>query len=96
MHGSSAKVLHLQRQNGWARFISMQNHYNLLAREEEREMLPLCADEGVGTVVWSPLARGRLARDAQAATNRSGSDPFADMLSSIGRRRVLHGRAIDT
>jgi aryl-alcohol dehydrogenase-like predicted oxidoreductase len=75
-----SKVLHLQRQHGWSRFISMQNHYNLLAREEEREMLPLCADEGIGTVVWSPLARGRLARDAQAATSRSGSDPFADML----------------
>jgi 1-deoxyxylulose-5-phosphate synthase len=74
------KVLHLQRQHGWSRFISMQNHYNLLAREEEREMLPLCEDEGIGTVVWSPLARGRLARDAQAATSRSGSDPFANML----------------
>jgi aryl-alcohol dehydrogenase-like predicted oxidoreductase len=58
----------------------MQDHYNLLAREEEREMLPLCADEGVGTVVWSPLARGRLARDAGAATPRSESDPFANML----------------
>jgi 1-deoxyxylulose-5-phosphate synthase len=75
-----AKVLHVQREHGWARFVSMQDHYNLLAREEEREMLPLCADEGVGTIVWSPLARGRLARDADAATNRSGSDPFADML----------------
>jgi 1-deoxyxylulose-5-phosphate synthase len=75
-----SKVLHLQRQHGWSRFISMQNHYNLLAREEEREMLPLCEDEGIGTVVWSPLARGRLARDAQAATSRSGSDPFANML----------------
>jgi aryl-alcohol dehydrogenase-like predicted oxidoreductase len=75
-----SKVLHLQRQHGWARFVSMQDHYNLLAREEEREMLPLCADEGVGTIVWSPLARGRLARAADADTARSGSDPFADML----------------
>ena len=75
-----AKVLHLQRQHGWARFISMQDHYNLLAREEEREMLPLCADEGVGTIPWSPLARGRLARDGQAPTGRSDRDPFADML----------------
>jgi aryl-alcohol dehydrogenase-like predicted oxidoreductase len=76
-----AKALHLQRQHGWARFITMQDHYNLLAREEEREMLPLCADEGVGTMVWSPLARGRLARPWQAATtNRSGSDPIADLL----------------
>jgi len=73
-----SKALHLQRRHGWARFVSMQDHYNLLAREEEREMLPLCADEGVSTVVWSPLARGRLARDASTA--RSASDPFADML----------------
>jgi aryl-alcohol dehydrogenase-like predicted oxidoreductase len=75
-----SKVLHLQRQHGWARFVSMQDHYNLLAREEEREMLPLCADEGVGTIVWSPLARGRLARESEAATSRSARDPFADML----------------
>jgi aryl-alcohol dehydrogenase-like predicted oxidoreductase len=75
-----SKVLYLQRQHGWARFVSMQDHYNLLAREEEREMLPLCADEGVGTIVWSPLARGRLARESEEATTRSGSDPFAEML----------------
>lgn len=75
-----AKVLHLQREHGWARFVTMQDHYNLLAREEEREMLPLCADEGVGTMVWSPLARGRLAREWRAPTVRSESDPFADLL----------------
>jgi aryl-alcohol dehydrogenase-like predicted oxidoreductase len=75
-----AKALHLQEQHGWARFVTMQDHYNLLAREEEREMLPLCADAGVETMVWSPLARGRLARPWQAATVRSESDPFADML----------------
>ena len=75
-----AKALHLQQTRGWARFVSMQDHYNLLAREEEREMLPLCADEGVGTIVWSPLARGRLTRDWKAATARSQADPFADML----------------
>ncbi|TDV20928.1 aldo/keto reductase [Paraburkholderia caballeronis] len=76
------KALHMQKANGWARFVSMQDHYNLLAREEEREMLPLCADEGVGTIVWSPLARGRLARPWQAAkaTARAGTDGFADML----------------
>ncbi len=62
-----AKALHLQRQHGWARFVTMQDHYNLLAREEEREMIPLCLDEGVGTIVWSPLARGRLARAWQDA-----------------------------
>ncbi|NAS21068.1 aldo/keto reductase [Herbidospora sp. NEAU-GS84] len=78
-----AKALHLQRQHGWARFASMQDHYNLLAREEEREMIPLCLDEGVGTVVWSPLARGRLARawDDARATARSETDgAFADLL----------------
>ncbi len=78
-----AKALHLQREHGWARFVSMQNHYNLLAREEEREMIPLCLDEGVGTVVWSPLARGRLARpwDEGKATARSETDGgYADLL----------------
>lgn len=77
-----AKALHLQKANGWARFVSMQHHYNLLAREEEREMIPLALDEGVGTVIWSPLARGRLARawDDAKATARSGNDGFADML----------------
>ncbi|HXO52909.1 MAG TPA: aldo/keto reductase [Mycobacterium sp.] len=77
-----AKALHLQESHGWTRFVSMQDHYNLLAREEEREMLPLCADEGVGTIVWSPLARGRLARPSRTSTARSGSDPMADMLYS--------------
>jgi aryl-alcohol dehydrogenase-like predicted oxidoreductase len=75
-----SKMLYLQTRNGWTRFVSMQDHYNLLAREEEREMLPLCADEGVGTIPWSPLARGRLARDWDEATERSASDPFADLL----------------
>jgi 1-deoxyxylulose-5-phosphate synthase len=79
-----AKALHLQRAHGWARFVSMQDHYNLLAREEEREMIPLCLDEGVGTIVWSPLARGRLARawDDARATPRSSTDPVADTLYS--------------
>jgi aryl-alcohol dehydrogenase-like predicted oxidoreductase len=77
-----SKALHLQRARGWARFVSMQDHYNLLAREEEREMIPLCLDEAVGTIVWSPLARGRLARawDDAKATARSSNDGFADML----------------
>jgi aryl-alcohol dehydrogenase-like predicted oxidoreductase len=60
-----AKALHLQREHGWARFVSMQGHHNPLACEEEREMLPLCANEGIGTIVWSPLARGRLPRGWQ-------------------------------
>ncbi|MFE2813396.1 aldo/keto reductase [Streptomyces nigra] len=80
-----AKALHLQKQHGWARFVSMQNHYNLLAREEEREMIPLCLDEGVGTLVWSPLARGRLARawDDARSTQRSETDAaYADLLYS--------------
>jgi aryl-alcohol dehydrogenase-like predicted oxidoreductase len=75
-----SKALHLQTLHGWTRFVAMQDHYNLLAREEEREMLPLCADEGVGTIVWSPLARGRLARPWNQATERSAADSFADML----------------
>jgi aryl-alcohol dehydrogenase-like predicted oxidoreductase len=80
-----AKALHLQQQHGWARFVSMQNHYNLLAREEEQEMIPLCLDEGVGTIIWSPLARGRLARawDDARSTVRSETDgAYADMLYS--------------
>src|ERR1700761_7228051 len=77
-----AKALHLQKEHGWARFVSMQNHYNLLAREEEREMIPLCLDEGVGTIVWSPLARGRLARASDESTTRSESNDsdYADLL----------------
>jgi aryl-alcohol dehydrogenase-like predicted oxidoreductase len=80
-----AKALHLQREHGWARFVTMQDHYNLLAREEEREMIPLALDEGVGTIVWSPLARGRLARASSDAksTGRSASDgAYADLLYS--------------
>ncbi|WP_374023718.1 aldo/keto reductase [Mycobacterium sp. HNNTM2301] len=78
-----AKALHLQRHHGWAPFITMQDQYNLLAREEEREMLPLCADEGVGTMVWSPLARGRLARPwEKTVTTRSESDPGLDLFYS--------------
>jgi aryl-alcohol dehydrogenase-like predicted oxidoreductase len=78
-----AKALHLQRLHGWARFVSLQDHYNLLAREEEREMLPLCKDEGVATIIWSPLARGRLARswDDAKATRRAETDgAYADLL----------------
>jgi 1-deoxyxylulose-5-phosphate synthase len=73
-----SNALHLQETNGWARFVSMQDNYNLLAREEEREMLPLCADEGVQTIVYSPLARGRLARPWGESTARSESEePYA-------------------
>ncbi len=72
-----SKALHLQKANGWARFVSMQDAYNLLGREEEREMLPLCVDEGVQTIVYSPLARGRLARAWGETTARSQEESYA-------------------
>jgi len=75
-----AKALYTADRHGWTRFVSMQNHYNLLYREEEREMLPLCADQGIGVVPWSPLARGRLTRDWNAVTERSESDEFGKYL----------------
>jgi aryl-alcohol dehydrogenase-like predicted oxidoreductase len=76
------KALGLQRSNGWAPFISMQNYYNLLYREEEREMLRLCVAECVGVTPWSPLARGRLARPwtERAETERAKTDTFAHRL----------------
>lgn len=75
-----AKALHLQKMNGWSRFISMQHNYNLIAREEENEMFPLCADEGIQTLVYSPLARGRLARPWGEISARSEIDPVATEL----------------
>jgi aryl-alcohol dehydrogenase (NADP+) len=75
-----AKALHAADAHGWTRFATMQNHYNLLYREEEREMLPLCVDEGVGVIPWSPLARGRLTRAWDEATHRSGLDQFGQSL----------------
>jgi len=69
-----AKALHVAERNGWTRFVSMQDHYNLLNREEEREMHPLCADERIGVIPWSPLARGRLTRDWDEQTERSRTD----------------------
>ena len=79
-----AKAQHVAEKNGWARFVSMQNHYNLVYREEEREMIPQCIDMGVGLIPWSPLARGFLAgnrtRDKSGATTRSKSDGFAHSL----------------
>jgi aryl-alcohol dehydrogenase-like predicted oxidoreductase len=75
------KLLGLQRALGFARFISMQNHYNLLYREEEREMIPLCISEGIGVIPWSPLARGLLTRPlGQPSTARSKSDEYASKL----------------
>jgi 1-deoxyxylulose-5-phosphate synthase len=75
-----AKILALGRQRGWAPFVSMQNFYNLLYREEEREMLPLCADAGIAVLPWSPLARGRLARSWTAETPRAKTDTYGGSL----------------
>ncbi len=76
-----AKAQHVAETHGWTRFVSMQNHYNLLYREEEREMLPLCEDQGVGIIPWSPLARGKLARGpGGTSTKRSETDRFGKML----------------
>jgi aryl-alcohol dehydrogenase-like predicted oxidoreductase len=74
------KMLSTQDLNGWVRFVSMQNQVNLIYREEEREMLPLCVDQGIGVIPWSPMARGRLARPWGEATKRSGSDPFGSQM----------------
>ena len=87
-----SKAQYLARQNGWTPFVSMQNHYNLLNREEEREMMPLCEAEGVGVVPWSPLARGRLTRDRTETTNRLEKDEFGKTLyvgTEDADRRVI-------
>jgi aryl-alcohol dehydrogenase-like predicted oxidoreductase len=76
-----AQMQHAADRHGWTRFVSMQNQYNLLQREEEREMLPYCLDQGVGVIPWSPLARGRLTRPAGAEdTARSATDGFTKLL----------------
>ena len=75
-----ATAQHVADRNGWTPFVSMQDHYNLLYREDEREMLPLCADQRVGVLPWSPLARGQLAAGVDRSTTRSASDTFADRL----------------
>ncbi len=77
-----AQALYLADLRGWTRFASMQDHYNLLYREEEREMIPLCLDQGIGVIPWSPLARGRLARpwDEKGSTQRAGTDEFGKTL----------------
>jgi len=79
-----AKAQHAADRHGWTRFVSMQNHYNLVYREEEREMIPLCIDQGVGVIPWSPLARGMLAgnrtREGGRNTTRSETDPLTDYL----------------
>ncbi len=75
-----SKALHLATENHWTRFATMQNHYNLLYREEEREMMPLCADAGIGVMPWSPLARGRLTRAWDTETPRTRSDVYGNTL----------------
>ena len=75
-----SKAQYVARLNGWTPFASMQNHYNLLYREEEREMMPLCAAEGVGVLPWSPLARGRLTRDWGETSKRMETDEFGKTL----------------
>jgi aryl-alcohol dehydrogenase-like predicted oxidoreductase len=88
-----SKALYLADRHGWSRFVTMQPHYNLLYREEEREMLPLCLDQGIGVLPWSPLARGKLARPWDAeATKRSETDGYAKSLytkSADADRRVV-------
>jgi 1-deoxyxylulose-5-phosphate synthase len=71
-----SKAQYVAEMNGWTKFISMQNQYSLLQREDERELYPLCADQGVGAIPWSPLARGLLARDWDETTTRSHADPL--------------------
>ena len=79
-----AKAQHVAERNGWTRFVSMQNYYNLVYREEEREMIPLCIDQGIGLIPWSPLARGLLAGNrgpgGEKRTVRANNDEFGDSL----------------
>jgi len=88
-----AKAQHTAERHGWTPFVSMQNHYNLIYREEEREMLPLCADQGVGVTPWSPLARGRLTRDWATETERSREDRFGSSLYHEGDRAIVEAVA---
>ena len=97
-----AKMLASAERHGWTRFVTMQDHYNLLYREEEREMLPLCADQGIGVIPWSPLARGRLTRAWDTETARSATDnlvqrfyresdkAIVDAVAALAERRGVH------
>jgi aryl-alcohol dehydrogenase-like predicted oxidoreductase len=89
-----ARALSASERHGWARFVSMQNHYNLVYREEEREMIPLCQAEGIAVIPWSPLARGLLAGgrrsvDDRASTTRASSDEYAHRLYEAGDWEVV-------
>jgi 1-deoxyxylulose-5-phosphate synthase len=90
-----SKALYTAGERGWHRFVSMQDHYNLLNREEEREMLPLCADQGIGVIPWSPLARGRLTRDWGESTHRSENDVFGNRLYDERSDRAVVERVAD-
>ncbi len=89
------KMLYIADRHGWARFVSMQNHYNLLYREEEREMTGLCLEEGIGLIPWSPLARGKLARPWEDAptTKRAETDEFGKTL--YAKNRDADKRVVD-
>jgi 1-deoxyxylulose-5-phosphate synthase len=92
-----SKALHLARRHGWTPFVTMQNHYNLLYREEEREMMPLCVDARIGVLPWSPLARGRLTRNWDAETARTRTDEFGNKLyaaTADADRRVVEQVAV--
>jgi aryl-alcohol dehydrogenase-like predicted oxidoreductase len=85
-------ALHVADHHGWTRFATMQDHYNLISREEEREMLPLCAAEGIGVLPWSPLARGRLTRDWEETSDRMETDEYGKTLyaaTADADRRVV-------
>ena len=84
-----AKAQHAAQVHGWTSFVSMQNHFNLLYREEEREMLPLCADQGVGVIPWSPLARGKLTRPWDQMTRRGGADRYVGSLYQDSDRAIV-------
>jgi aryl-alcohol dehydrogenase-like predicted oxidoreductase len=91
-----SKSLHIARQRGWTPFVSMQNLYNLIYREEEREMLPLCADAGIAVLPWSPLARGRLTRVWNTQTDRARTDIYGDKIfppSAEADRKVVEAVA---
>ncbi|MGY1744112.1 aldo/keto reductase [Blastococcus sp. SYSU D00695] len=90
-----SKALYLAGEHGWHRFVSMQDHYNLLQREEEREMHPLCVDQGIGVIPWSPLARGRLTRDPDEGTTRSETDDFGRTLYADASDRAIIERVAE-
>jgi 1-deoxyxylulose-5-phosphate synthase len=94
-----SKSLHVSETHGWTKFVSMQNHYNLVYREEEREMIPLCIDQGIGLIPWSPMARGFFAGNRKhgggGETTRANSDPFADNLYFRDEDFVVADRAAE-